>query len=102
MDGVSATVNYATERAKVEFPAGLAPEELVRTVEQAGCGIAVPPEDPEAFVKAIRALAETPEEADKMGAAGRAFVEDWASPQAVARAYEALFTRLRETVGSVS
>jgi colanic acid biosynthesis glycosyl transferase WcaI len=76
--------------------------EVARTVEQAGCGIAVPPEDPEAFVKAIRALAETPEEADKMGAAGRAFVEDWASPQAVARAYEALFTRLRETVGSVS
>jgi glycosyltransferase involved in cell wall biosynthesis len=53
------------------------------------------PEDPEAFVKAIRALTDAPGEAEKRGAAGRAFVEDWASPEAVARAYEALFTRLR-------
>jgi Cu+-exporting ATPase len=48
MDGVSATVNYATEQAKVVFPEGLDPEELVRTVEQAGYGAALPrPEQPD-------------------------------------------------------
>ncbi len=42
LDGVTATVNYATEKAKVEFPAALPPEELVRTVEQAGYGATLP------------------------------------------------------------
>jgi len=45
LDGVSATVNYATERAKVAFPAGLDPDELVRTVEQAGYGATLPRQD---------------------------------------------------------
>lgn len=36
MDGVTATVNYATEKASVEFSPGVSPEELVATVEQAG------------------------------------------------------------------
>jgi Cu+-exporting ATPase len=42
LDGVTATVNYATERAKVTFPPGLAPEDLVATVEQAGYGASLP------------------------------------------------------------
>jgi Cu+-exporting ATPase len=42
MDGVVATVNYATEKARVAFPDGLDPAELVRTVEQAGYGAALP------------------------------------------------------------
>jgi hypothetical protein len=36
LDGVSATVNYGTEKAKVTFPGTLAPDELVAAVEQAG------------------------------------------------------------------
>ena len=36
LDGVDATVNYATEKAKVTYPAGLGPQDLVATVEQAG------------------------------------------------------------------
>jgi len=36
LDGVSATVNYATENARVTFPATLSREQLVATVEQAG------------------------------------------------------------------
>ncbi|TYL55197.1 copper-translocating P-type ATPase [Nocardioides sp. BGMRC 2183] len=43
LDGVTATVNYATEKAKVTFPEALAPEELVATVEQAGYGATLPP-----------------------------------------------------------
>jgi Cu+-exporting ATPase len=42
LDGVVATVNYATEKAKVSFPDNLAPEDLVTTVEQAGYGASVP------------------------------------------------------------
>ena len=36
LDGVTATVNYATEKASVEFPAGVSPDELIATVEKAG------------------------------------------------------------------
>ena len=42
LEGVTATVNYATEKAKVTFPHGLAAEDLVATVEQAGYGAALP------------------------------------------------------------
>jgi len=70
--------------------------EVARTVEQAGAGIAVPPEDPEAFTKAIRRLLDDAPAARAMGASGRRFVESWASPEAVARAYETLFVELRD------
>src|SRR3546814_15847346 len=36
LDGVTATVNYSTERARVAFPDGVAPEELIAQVEAAG------------------------------------------------------------------
>ncbi|MFB9429927.1 heavy metal translocating P-type ATPase [Streptoalloteichus tenebrarius] len=36
MDGVTATVNFATEKARVSFPKGMDPGELVATVESAG------------------------------------------------------------------
>ncbi|MFA1549676.1 heavy metal translocating P-type ATPase [Actinomadura chokoriensis] len=36
MDGVTATVNYATEKASVEFAPGVSPDELIATVEKAG------------------------------------------------------------------
>ena len=42
LDGVVATVNYATEKAKVTFPADVTAETLVETVEQAGYGAALP------------------------------------------------------------
>lgn len=68
--------------------------EVARTVESAGAGIAVPPDDPESFTKAIVRLVESPAEAADMGAAGRRFVERWASPAGVAEAYESLFAEL--------
>jgi colanic acid biosynthesis glycosyl transferase WcaI len=70
--------------------------EVARTVEAAGAGLAVPPDDAEAFTKALRRLLDAPAEAEAMGRAGRAFVESWASPAAVGEAYEALFWRLRD------
>jgi len=43
LDGVSATVNYATERASVSFdPAAVAPERLVEAVESAGYSATLP------------------------------------------------------------
>src|SRR5690606_21047110 len=44
LDGVAASVNYATEVAAVEYdPAAVAPEQLVRTVEAAGYEATLPP-----------------------------------------------------------
>ncbi|HYH35256.1 MAG TPA: heavy metal translocating P-type ATPase [Nocardioides sp.] len=42
LEGVTATVNYATEKAKVTFPEGMRPEDLVATVHQAGYAAALP------------------------------------------------------------
>jgi colanic acid biosynthesis glycosyl transferase WcaI len=69
--------------------------EVARVVTDAGAGIAVPPEDGEALTKAIAALAAAPDDAARMGEAGRRFVEGWLSPAAVAESYEGLFDELR-------
>jgi colanic acid biosynthesis glycosyl transferase WcaI len=69
--------------------------EVARVVEHSGAGVAVPPEDAEALTKAIRSLLDAPEEMQRMGEAGRAWVESWASPAAIAESYERLFDRLR-------
>ncbi|QXV56223.1 cation-translocating P-type ATPase [Amycolatopsis sp. TNS106] len=42
LDGVTATVNYATEKAKVSYPAGIEPRQLVEQVEAAGYSAALP------------------------------------------------------------
>lgn len=68
--------------------------EVARVVERAGAGIAVPPDDAAAFTSALGRLLDAPDEARRMGERGRAFVESWASPGAVAAAYEDLFTSL--------
>jgi Cu+-exporting ATPase len=47
MDGVTATVNFATERARVVFPDTLTPDELIATVERTGYTAALPAPPPE-------------------------------------------------------
>ena len=42
LDGVTATVNFATETASVSFPAAVSPEELIAVVERAGYTAALP------------------------------------------------------------
>ncbi|WP_280402654.1 heavy metal translocating P-type ATPase [Nocardia carnea] len=42
LDGVSASVNYATEKARVHYPENLTPEDLVAVVEQTGYTATVP------------------------------------------------------------
>ncbi|MBF6456077.1 MULTISPECIES: heavy metal translocating P-type ATPase [Nocardia] len=42
LDGVTATVNYATEKARVDYTGDIAPEELISVVEEAGYTAALP------------------------------------------------------------
>ncbi|MGH3247953.1 MAG: cation transporter, partial [Trebonia sp.] len=42
MDGVTATVNYATEKAAVTFPGTLSPGDLIAVVERTGYTAALP------------------------------------------------------------
>ena len=42
LEGVTATVNYATERARVDFPAGVEPAQLIAAVEAIGYQAALP------------------------------------------------------------
>ena len=65
--------------------------EVQRVIEAAGAGIAVPPDDPEAFTAAVLKLADDAGAREKMGAAARAYVERTASPRGVAQAYADLF-----------
>ncbi|MCM2427932.1 heavy metal translocating P-type ATPase [Streptomyces sp. RKAG337] len=48
MDGVTATVNYATEKARVSFDGGVAVDDLIATVEATGYSavLPAPPADP--------------------------------------------------------
>ncbi|MGW3952455.1 heavy metal translocating P-type ATPase [Streptomyces sp. NPDC004752] len=61
LEGVTATVNLATGLARVSHPAGVAPEDLVTAVEQAGYQAALP----------VREDDEATEEADEAGTEAR-------------------------------
>jgi colanic acid biosynthesis glycosyl transferase WcaI len=68
--------------------------EVARVVDEATAGLAVAPDDGEAFTKAVRRLLDDPDEAAAMGRSGRQWVERWLSPAAVAQQYDDLFSRL--------
>lgn len=70
--------------------------EVARTVEGAGAGAAVPPEDPDAFVAALDRLLADPDGLRSAGERGRAWALRWLTPDAQAEAYEALFSELIE------
>jgi colanic acid biosynthesis glycosyl transferase WcaI len=69
--------------------------EVATTLERAGAGESVPPEDPDAFCGALAGLLDDPARRERLGASGRRFVEGWVSPAAVGAAYEALFEEVR-------
>ncbi|WP_193307717.1 cation transporter, partial [Mycobacterium tuberculosis] len=50
LDGVTATVNYATEKAKVTAPNGFDPALLIAEVEKTGYTAALPSPEPSAVV----------------------------------------------------
>jgi colanic acid biosynthesis glycosyl transferase WcaI len=79
--------------------------EVERTVLRAGAGVAVPPDDADAFCDAVVAMVDDPAGRVVRGEAARQFVEGWMTPESVAVAYESLFERLiaerhRQPVGS--
>jgi len=73
--------------------------EVARVVQEARCGVAVAPDDPGAFGSALERLLDDEDERQAMGRRGRQWVERWASPAAVAAAYEVLFQELRADQG---
>ena len=68
--------------------------EVPRILEASGAGIAVPPDDPEAFTAALRTLLADPEGLRRRGESGRAWVEQAVSPAAVGERYERLLVEL--------
>ena len=69
--------------------------EIPRLLADSGGGVAVAPDDPAAFVAALREMLADPERLSAMGRGGRAWVERHVSPSGVAAAYESLFVSSR-------
>ena len=68
--------------------------EIPRLLAEASAGVSVPPDDADAFVAAIRALVDDAEQARALGASGRRWVVEHASPAAVGAAYHLLMNDL--------
>ncbi len=68
--------------------------EVPRILDASGAGVAVAPDDPAAFVAALRDLLADPARLADMGRRGRSWVERAASPAAVGLAYEQLFSEV--------
>ena len=71
-----------------------ADSEVARIVGNVGCGAVVAPDDADAFVAALRMLLDDSDRRAEMGARGRDWVVEHASPSAVGEAYAALIERL--------
>ena len=68
--------------------------EIPRLLGAAGAGVAVPPDDIDAFVAAIRELVDDPDRRAALGASGRDWAVREASPAAVGAAYDRLLRRV--------
>lgn len=64
--------------------------EIPRLLRASGAGLAVPPDDLDAFVAAIRGVVDHPDLAASYGSSGRGWVVAEASPRAVGAAYAQL------------
>lgn len=66
--------------------------EIPRLLDEAGAGVSVPPDDPDAFVAALRRLADDASARTALGESGRRWVVEHASPAAIGDAYDELLT----------
>ena len=83
--------------------AAIDPGTAVPTIlAESGGGVAVGPDDLDAFVAALRELLADPDAAASMGARGRVWAEANASPAAVGRAYSELVSTLVSRRGPAS
>ncbi len=64
--------------------------EVAKVVTEAGAGLAVLPDDPDAFVAAVEQLADDPGTRLSMGESGRSWISQRRSPAVVAGAFAAL------------
>jgi glycosyltransferase involved in cell wall biosynthesis len=71
---------------------GAVPTEI--DVEKVGCGLFVPPSDPEALSQAVKALARDPERARQMGLRGRELVESYYNMERFGRDLHQFFESL--------
>jgi colanic acid biosynthesis glycosyl transferase WcaI len=69
--------------------------EIPRILAESGAGLSVPPDNERAFIAALTTLCNDQNLRESMGAKGRAWVEQHASPAAVAAAYEAIYLNNR-------
>jgi Cu+-exporting ATPase len=72
--GVTATVNFATEKAQVSFPAAVRPDDLIAVVEQAGYRAALPARESAALPARESAALPAREPADQAGLPRRLLV----------------------------
>lgn len=66
-------------------------------VEQAGCGVFVPPEDVSAMVVAVKRMADSPQTASRLGEKGRDFVSRRFDRKTLARQYLELLEELSQS-----
>ena len=65
--------------------------EIPNMLQQSGAGVAVEPDNSQAFIEALSQLISRHEQLHEMGSRGRTWVETHASPASVAAQYEAIF-----------
>jgi len=75
-----------------------AESDIWRCIQEADCGLCVPPEDPDALVTAILGLYADPERRRRLGANGRRHVLSHYTPEIVAQQYEELLQRVARHV----
>ncbi|MEY2958931.1 MAG: hypothetical protein RLZZ01_1499 [Actinomycetota bacterium] len=68
--------------------------EIPRLLDAARAGRCVDPDDVDGFVETLRSLLDDPDERARMGASGRTWVVDHASPSAVGAAYAELLAEV--------
>ena len=68
--------------------------EVSNTIEAAGAGRSVPPQDPSSFLTALEEMLAEPSRLAEMGRSGRAFLDEKFTPAAQAAAFDVLFTDL--------
>ena len=86
------TEAMAMARPVILSRTGAVPSEL--DVQKAGCGLLVPPDDPEALASAIETLASDPEKAEAMGRKGRELAESYYNIERYSNALHKFFEEL--------
>jgi glycosyltransferase involved in cell wall biosynthesis len=82
----------AMSRPVILTRTGALPTEI--DVEAVGCGLHIPPDDPDALADAIEKLAQDPERAEEMGKVGRKLCESYYNIDRFARDLHTFFESL--------